>query len=63
MCVFLQNQLFDRSAAKHTGARVGLERAAEALEVVRSDRMTPRAARRLTYSLVRCRGVSVVARV
>ena len=36
--------VFGRSLAKHTGPRVGPERAAEAVEAVRSDRMTPRAA-------------------
>ena len=44
VCVFLQNQFFGRSAAKHTGPSVGPERAAEAVKAVRSDRMTSRAA-------------------
>ena len=35
---------FGRSAAKHTGPRVGQERAAEAVEAVRSTCMTCRAA-------------------
>ena len=44
VCVFLQNQVFGRSAAKHAGARVDPERAAEAVEAVHSGRMTFRAA-------------------
>ena len=44
VCVFLQNHLFGRSAAEHTGARVDQERAAEAVEAVPSDRMTSCAA-------------------
>ena len=43
-CIFLQNQFFGRSAAKHTGPRVGPGRAAEAVEAVRSDRMISHAA-------------------
>ena len=64
MCVSLQNQLFGRSAAKHTGARVGPERGAEAVQAVRSDRMTSRTAVKMSpvYSLVRCGSVSAVAR-
>ena len=44
-CVCLPPKpVFGRSAAKHTGPRVGPERAAEAVEAVRSDRITSPAA-------------------
>ena len=44
MCLPPQNQFFGPSAGKHTGPRLGPERAAEAVESVRSDRMTSRVA-------------------
>ena len=44
MYVFLQNQFYGRSAANHTGPRVGPERAAEAVEAIRSHRISSRAA-------------------
>ena len=52
VCVFLQHQFFGRSAAKHKGPRAGPERAAEAVDAVRSDRMTSRAAAKTSDAFV-----------
>ena len=58
VCGFLQKRLFGRSAAKHTGASMGPERAAEAAEAVRSNLITSRAAVKTSDILLYIRGLT-----
>ena len=60
-CVLIENQ-FSSRAASRAESEGGPKRAAEAVEAVRSGRMTFRAAAKTSW-LVRCRSLSVVAQV